>query len=346
VLTYLVTSLSQEVLTGVANNTTAVAMWVAINKTFASQSRSRILHLCNQLVATKKGKGSVTTYFSTMRGYTDEMAAPGKPLDDDDIVSYIINGLDADYNSLIEQVNGMAGPTSPETLYSHLLDTEVRLASQKVQRDQREQYQLMANVAAHGNNGGGKQYTRGGHQGNHGGHSRGGGCTGNPNNPYKNHQCDICGKLGHSALRCWKRFDKNFNRPTKSVHATTTSYDLDPFWYADSAATDHIMGDIDKLTMKENYGGQDQVHTANGVGMMIKHIGQSTVSTPTRCIFLNNGMHVPQATHNLASVHHLTTDNNVFLELYPDFFLLRIGSRSARFCTANVEMGSILFHLR
>jgi hypothetical protein len=112
----------------------------------------------------------------------------------------------------------MTGPISPETLYSRLLDTEVRLASQKAQRDQREQYQLMANVAAHGNNGGGKQYTRGGHQGNHGGHSRGGGCTGNPNNPYKNHQCDICGKLGHSALRCWKRFDKNFNRPTKSVH--------------------------------------------------------------------------------------------------------------------------------
>jgi hypothetical protein len=80
-----------------------------------------------------------------------------------------------DYNSLIEQVNGMTEPISLETLYSCLLDTEARLVSQKAQRDQREQYQLMANYVAHGNNDGGKQYTRGGHQSNHDGHSCGGG---------------------------------------------------------------------------------------------------------------------------------------------------------------------------
>jgi hypothetical protein len=39
-------------------------------------------------------------------------------------ISYIINGLDADYNSLIEQVNGMTETINPETLYSRLLDTE------------------------------------------------------------------------------------------------------------------------------------------------------------------------------------------------------------------------------
>jgi hypothetical protein len=121
------------VLAGVTSNTTTTAMWAAITKMFASQSRSMILHLCNQLVATKKDEVSIMAYFSTMCGYANEMAAAGKPLDDDDIVSYILNGLDVDYNSLIEQVNGMAESTSPETLYSHLLDTEVRPASQKAQ---------------------------------------------------------------------------------------------------------------------------------------------------------------------------------------------------------------------
>jgi hypothetical protein len=60
-------------------------------------------------------------YF-TMCGYADEMVAAGKPLDDDDVISYILNGLDGDYNSLIEKVNGMTEPISPETLYSRLLD--------------------------------------------------------------------------------------------------------------------------------------------------------------------------------------------------------------------------------
>jgi hypothetical protein len=58
-----------------------------------------------------------------------------KPLDDDDIVSYILNCLDADYNLLIEQVNGMTDPISPETLYLRLLDTESCLASQKALKD-------------------------------------------------------------------------------------------------------------------------------------------------------------------------------------------------------------------
>jgi hypothetical protein len=124
VLTYLVTSLSREVLVGVASNATAADMWAAISKTFTSQSRSCVLHLCNQLVATKKGNMSVTIYFSTMRGYAHEMAAIGKALDDDDIVSYSLNGLDADYNSLIEHVNGKIDPISPKTLYACLLDTE------------------------------------------------------------------------------------------------------------------------------------------------------------------------------------------------------------------------------
>jgi hypothetical protein len=73
-----------------------------------------------------------------MPGFADEMEAVWKPLDGDDIISYILNGLDADYNSLIEKVNGMATPISPKTLYSRLLDTKVRLVAQKAQCEQKE----------------------------------------------------------------------------------------------------------------------------------------------------------------------------------------------------------------
>jgi hypothetical protein len=330
VLTYLVTSLSREVLAGVANNATTVTMWAAISQSFASQSRSHILHLHNQLVAMCKGDMSIASYFSTMRGYVDEMMTTGKLIDDDDVISYILNGLDADYNSLIEQVNGMTEMISPETLYSWLLDTEARVVSQKMQR---EQYHMVANVAARGGGGGGRnrQANRGGYHGNRNGsgdsnsnhNNGGGGRPGNPNNPYKDHQCQVCGKLGHTALRCWKRFDKNYNGPDKVANAASTSYNFDPTWYTNNAATDHITGDLDKLTMRENYGGNDQVHTANGSGMTIKHVGHSAFSTPHHRILLKNILHVSQATHNLTSVHHLTTDNDVFVELHPTFFLVK-----------------------
>jgi hypothetical protein len=215
---------------------------------------------------------------------------------------------------MIEQINGMTEPISPEDLYVHLLDTEARLAQQKAQREPKEPYSMMVNVAAHGNGGGGSKPHRGGGRGN------GGGGRGNPNNPYKDHQCQVCWKLGHTALRCWKHFDKGYNGPEKMAHVATTSYTLDPAWYAASATTDHITGDLDKLSMKEHYVGQDQVHVVNGLGMIIKHVGQSIVSTPSRSIILKNILHVPQSTHNLAYVHCLTSDNGVFLDLHPNFF--------------------------
>jgi hypothetical protein len=176
VLTYLVTSLSREVLVGVTSNATAATMWAAISQSFASQSWSRVLHLRNQLVATRKGDMSIASYFSTMRRYADEMVAAGKPLDDDDVVSYILNGLDVDYNSLIEQVNGMTKTISQETLYSRLLDTEERVASQKMQR---EQYHMVANAAARGGGGGNRQVNCGGYHGNRCGD---GGSNSNRNN--------------------------------------------------------------------------------------------------------------------------------------------------------------------
>jgi hypothetical protein len=110
--------------------------------------------------------------------------------------------------------------------------------------------------------------------------------------------------------------------PSRPIHLNNVLH-LDPAWYAYSAATNHITSDLDKLTTKENYGGQEQVHASNGAGMMIKHIDHSIVSTPSRPIHLNNVLHVPQATRNLAYVHHLTSDNECFLELHPTFFLVK-----------------------
>jgi hypothetical protein len=60
----------------------------------------------------------------------------------------------------------------------------------------------------------------------------------------------------------------------------------------------------------------------------MRQVGHSAVSTPHSRILLKNVLHVLQATRNLASVHRLTTDNDVFLELHPTFF--RIKDRSMR----------------
>jgi hypothetical protein len=38
---------------------------------------------------------------------------------------------------------------------------------------------------------------------------------------------------------------------------TAQSYGVDSNWYADSKVADHVIGDLEKLTMKDTYNGHD-----------------------------------------------------------------------------------------
>jgi hypothetical protein len=57
--------------------------------------------------------------------------------------------------------------------------------------------------------------------------------------------------------------------------------------------------------------------------MKISHVGCSLFHTPDRNLVLDKILHVPQANKSLASVHCLASDNNVFFEFYPDYFLIK-----------------------
>jgi histone deacetylase 1/2 len=102
------------------------------------------------------------------------------------------------------------------------------------------------------------------------------------------------------------------------------------------AATDHLTNNLDKLTMQERYHGKDHVQTANGTGMRITHIGQSIIPTSSHPLYLKNILHVPYVTRNLLSVKRFTSDNNVFFEFHPWYFLLRIRIRGRIFLEGNV----------
>jgi hypothetical protein len=132
---------------------------------------------------------------------------------------------------------------------------------------------------------------------------------GDPFNKPKNKfpSCQLCGKTNHAVFKCYKHFDPHYMGEEKSVNVTN-SYGVDSNWYVDSSATDH---------------GGDQIYTTNGSGMHIKHIGHSIIRTPHLDLKLNNILYVHKSSKNLASIHHIAFDNNVFFELYPDFFFIK-----------------------
>jgi histone deacetylase 1/2 len=131
-------------------------------------------------------------------------------------------------------------------------------------------------------------------------------------------------KTEHTADRCWHRFEEDYvPKERHAANTATNSYTYDTNWYTDIGATDHISGELEKLAVRDRYNGAEQIRTANGAGMHVSHVGQSTIHTLSRSLKLNNVIHVPSSTKNLVSIHHLATDNNVFLEFHLDFFCIK-----------------------
>jgi hypothetical protein len=76
------------------------------------------------LATTKKNHISVTDYYSKMTQYADDLAASGSPLHNDELVTYLLVGLNEEYNLVLTAVVARADPISPSDLYAQLLGFE------------------------------------------------------------------------------------------------------------------------------------------------------------------------------------------------------------------------------
>ncbi|WVZ68985.1 hypothetical protein U9M48_017854 [Paspalum notatum var. saurae] len=309
VLSYLLLSLSREILIQVVSIPTAIGVWQAIKGMFSTQSRARVINTRMALATTVKGSSTVAEYVAKMRGYADEMASAGKKIEDEELVSYILAGLDADFDSLISAVAARVEPITLSELYTQMSSFEQRIELRQGATQSSANSAMLGRGNSNSNND-----SRGRSRGR-GGFGRGHGST--------IVECQLCGKRGHTVVKCYKRFDASFKPQEKSVGSATTSYGVDTNWYTDTGATDHITGELEKLTVRDRYTGSDQVHTASGAGMKINQVGHTVVPTPSRDLLLNNILYVPEAQKSLVSVHKLTSYNNAFLEFHPNHFFVK-----------------------
>jgi hypothetical protein len=115
VLGFLINSLSPEVVAHVVGLTHAYEVWSVITKMFSTISRTRINHLRGTLNTTKKKGLTTAHYFAKMHEISSELAAAGKPIEEDEMIGYALNGLDSSYNDLVSSVNG-----NPLTMFDEL----------------------------------------------------------------------------------------------------------------------------------------------------------------------------------------------------------------------------------
>ncbi|KAK1682945.1 hypothetical protein QYE76_043793 [Lolium multiflorum] len=306
ILSAIVSSLSEGVIGMVMMIPTSQEAWETLEASFASQSSARVMQIRTELGKTKKHAfQNAAAFFNRVKSLADVLSSIGQPLRPEEFNQFLLGGLDGDYDALADRISARPAfdPLPIRDVYAQLLNTEQRVEARRAELGadiHSANYTSRATggrASTHqpspsappqqwigqGNPTGDRSQAPPSaprQQGQQGGRPAGGGRSSRP-------VCQICSKEGHVASCCFKRFKKNYlgtgndgrnmdrqlaalndNSPVAAFHAgaSTSSYPVDPYWYVDTAATDHFSNDINKLTIKEKYQGQDTVQTANGAG--------------------------------------------------------------------------------
>jgi hypothetical protein len=299
VFSFILASVSKEILARIATATTAAQAWEKLEVQFTSQTRLCAITTRMALATSRKGSLSVAEYLAKMQGLANDMAAAGKALDDEDLVQYIMYGLDEDYDSVVNSVLARPIPITVSELAAQIISFEARIDLRSNDGSDSSVNFSKHSRVGFGRGPGGRGRGRGGRspaqcRGDQNMRQCSGGRgSSNDNRP----QCQVCRRYGHTADMCWHRFDEYFVPDSRHIVAiATNSYTVDNDWYTDSGATDHITSELDKLAIRDKYNDTEKVRTASGAGMEISHTSNSFIHTSTHTLELCNVLHVPKAT--------------------------------------------------
>jgi hypothetical protein len=328
--------MTKDVLKDVITATSSKEVWDSLQRKFSSSTRARTVQICVELATTKKRDMTAADYYRKIIGLANELAAANATLTDDEVLSYLLSGLPAEYDPFVTSMTTKTDPITLDDVYAHLMAFEAR------QLQHQAELQLNAGASAnyagrggHGDRGHGRSY-RGRFAPRGGAPSKSSGGRGSSSRP----PCQICGKVGHTAIKCWHQMDESYcEEPSTTALAATTSYKVDPNWYLDTGATDHITSDLDRLAIRERYHGGEKVHVGNGTGLCISHIGHSSINSVIRPLALRNILHVPDITKHLISVHKFSRDNDVFIEYHPWHFSIKDRQSKKNLLVGTCESG-------
>jgi hypothetical protein len=93
VLGFLVRNMGREVLTQMVGLRTSADVWKAVMEIFSSQSQAWVVQLRTRLNQCRKENKLGQVYLDEINGLYDEIAAARKPLDNLDVISHILSGL-------------------------------------------------------------------------------------------------------------------------------------------------------------------------------------------------------------------------------------------------------------
>ncbi|KAJ9683081.1 hypothetical protein PVL29_018886 [Vitis rotundifolia] len=236
------------------------AAWFALERIFSASSRVRVMQLRLEFQTTRKGSLTMMEYILKLKSLADNLAAIGEPVTDRDQILQLLGGLGADYNSIVASLTAREDEMSLHSVHSILLTHEQRLSFQNsVAKDNIISANLATPQYTHFNN---KRSFNTNPSGTNGGRSQ---------SSQHRPQCQLCGKFGHTMVRCYHRFDINFKNQVQAMIASPSTIS-DEAWFFDTGATHHLSQSVDLLSDVQPYMGNDKVIVGNGRLYVTRHI--------------------------------------------------------------------------
>lgn len=107
-----------------------------------------------------------------------------------------------------------------------------------------------------------------------------------PNTQGERPTCQICGRIGHTALKCYNRFDNNY-QSSQTYTSVLVTDETGEEWFPDSGASAHITSSVNNLQEAHSYEGNDVVMVGNGAYLPVTHIGSTTLNSSSGTLSLN-----------------------------------------------------------
>ncbi|GKV28213.1 hypothetical protein SLEP1_g37295 [Rubroshorea leprosula] len=321
---WLLGTMNEEALSLVVGCDSAFQIWKCLKEHYLASTKEQELHLKGQLAIKRGDDESLEDFIRKFKRTCDNLAAIRKPVDDLDKVfqlSRVVGGRYQPYNLAV-----LSKPPYP-TFNQYIArlqnnERDLQVAEQE-SKDKVPNY-VQAFVAQRGR----------GQRGRSNG-SRNPMINNNPipqqaipqNFQPKNstqqgeNQCQICGVAGHTALKCWYRFDHAYQSEELPQALATLSLveDKDQNTYVDTRAIDHMTLDTGKLYTKRPYRGKQKVLTGDGTPLQISHIGSTSIGS----LKLKDVLVVPNVKKNLLSVSKFTDDNSCIFEFSSNGFVIK-----------------------
>lgn len=319
-------TLTEEVLGTVHCLNTSHDVWFSLADNYNKSSVAREFELKRTLqLMTKKGKDFVT-YCREFRAVCDKLSSIGRPVDESMKIFSFINGLGREYDPITTVIQSsmtrLPVPTLNDVI-SEVSGFDTRLQSYETSTDVTPNMAFQAQRSGYNNSsnrGRGSSYNRFGSRGRGGFSTRGRGFTqqvsnpgwsgGNNNNNNTRPVCQICGRTGHSALRCWNRFDASYQSDDvpHALSALPISDNTGREWIADSGASAHMTSNATQMTNATPYNGPENVMVADGTFIPITHVGSTTLTTTSGSIPLNDVLVCPSMRKSLLSISKMCDD--------------------------------------